>query len=122
MSETPPPPPPQPAAQPSSGQNPNNMAGLAHALQFTGILGPLIVWLIGKDQDPFVDSEGKKAVNFSILVTIGYIVSSVLSLIFIGFLLWIATLAVAIIFGIQGYNSASKGTPYDYPFNVNWVK
>jgi len=95
------------------------MAGLAHALLFTGFLGPLIVWLIGKDQSAFVDAEGKKALNFGILVSIAYVLVVIPVL---GWLLWVAALACAIIFGIQGWNKASKGESYKYPFNVNLVK
>ncbi len=121
MSDMPPPPPPppaEPAGQPAP-QNPNTMAGLAHALLFTGFLGPLIVWLIGKDQSAFVDAEGKKALNFGILVSIAYVLVVIP---FLGWLLWVAALACAIIFGIQGWNKASKGESYKYPFNVNLVK
>lgn len=118
MSETPPPPPP-PAEPAPSAQNPNTMAGLAHALLFTGFLGPLIVWLIGKDQSAFVDSEGKKALNFGILISIAYFLAIIPIL---GWLIWLAALVCAIVFGIQGWNAASKGTPYKYPFNVALVK
>ena len=117
--DVPPPPPPSQAAAPAQAQNPNTMAGLAHALLFTGFLGPLIIWLIGKDNSPFVDSEGKKALNFGILVSIAYFLVVIPIL---GWLLWLAALACAIIFGIQGWNAASKGQPYKYPFNVNLVK
>lgn len=117
MTETPPPTPP-PAAEPAP-QNPNTSAGLAHALLFTGFLGPLIVWIVGKDQSPFVDEEGKKALNFGILVSIAYVLAIIP---FLGWLIWLAALILAIIFGVQGWNSASKGIPYKYPFNVNWVK
>lgn len=124
MSDVPPPPPPGdvPPPQPANAapaQNPNTMAGLAHALLFTGFLGPLIIWLIGKDGSPFVDSEGKKALNFGILVSIAYFLVIIP---FLGWILWIAALACAIIFGIQGWNAASKGEPYKYPFNVSIVK
>ena len=39
-------------------------------------LGPLIVWLIKKDQSPFVDDQAKEALNFQIAVTIATWVSS----------------------------------------------
>jgi len=77
------------------------------------------VWLVGKDQSEFVDSEGKKALNFGILVTIAYILVIIPVL---GWIVYLAALACAIWFGIQGWKSASKGEAYKYPFNVNWVK
>ncbi|WP_084037982.1 DUF4870 domain-containing protein [Demequina sp. NBRC 110053] len=130
-STMPPPPPPeqpsQPQGQQPSGSNDNTMATVAHATVVTGFLIPLIVWLIGKDQNPFVDAEGKKALNFSILITIAYVVSAVLGVIpFIGWLLgtliWLAAVAVGLIFGIQGAVAANKGQPYKYPFTIDLVK
>lgn len=119
-SSTPPPPPSgQPAGGSSTGTNPNLMAALAHGLVITGFLGPLIVWLIGKDQSPFVDEEGKKALNFGILISIGYVVSIIP---IIGWLIWAAAVIVALIFGIQGAVTANKGQPYSYPFTLPIVK
>lgn len=34
------------------------------------ILGPLIIWLMKKDEFPFVNSEGKESLNFQISITI----------------------------------------------------
>ncbi|WP_062212019.1 DUF4870 domain-containing protein [Demequina oxidasica] len=128
---TPPPPeqPQQPAGQPagSSSTNPNTMATIAHAVVVTGFLIPLIIWLVGKDQSQFTDTEGKKALNFGILVSIGYFASVILSVIpIIGWilspLLWLGTVVVALIFGIQGAMAANKGQAYKYPFNLNLVK
>ncbi|WP_062133089.1 DUF4870 domain-containing protein [Demequina aestuarii] len=117
---TTPPPPEQPATggQPQ-GQNPYTMATLAHATVFTGFLGPLIFWLIGKDQSPFADEEGKKALNFGILISIAYIISVIP---FIGWLIWIAAIIAALVFGIQGAMAANSGKPYKYPFTLPIVK
>src|SRR3546814_4703298 len=43
----------------------------ALSVLFTGIgfvLGPLVVWLIKRDDMPFVDDQGKEALNFNITV------------------------------------------------------
>lgn len=116
MSETPPPPPaaPQPAAN-----NSNQLASFAHLGVILGFLVPLIIWLVGKDQSEFVDAEGKKALNFGILVSIAYFVSFIP---LIGWLITLAGFVVAIIFGVQGFQKASKGEPYLYPFTLPLVK
>lgn len=122
---TTPPPPDQPYAggQPTGGQpqgpNANTMATLAHATVFTGFLGPLIFWLIGKDQSQFADAEGKKALNFGILITIAYIVSIIP---FIGWIIWLVAIIGALVFGIQGAMAANSGKPYKYPFSLDLVK
>ena len=37
---------------------------------FGNVLGPLIVWQVKKDLDPFVDAQGKEALNFQISVAL----------------------------------------------------
>ncbi|MCI0499264.1 MAG: DUF4870 domain-containing protein, partial [Planctomycetales bacterium] len=39
----------------------------------TSFVGPLILWLIKKDEDKFVDSQGKEALNFQITVILASI-------------------------------------------------
>ena len=34
------------------------------------VIGPLIVWQLKKDLDPFVDQQGKEALNFQITFSI----------------------------------------------------
>ena len=51
--------------------------GLAcHLLAFVGmvfpfgnILGPLVIWLVKKDDSAFVDDQGKEALNFNITIS-----------------------------------------------------
>lgn len=34
------------------------------------LLGPLVVWLIKRNDDPFIDEQGKEAVNFQLSATL----------------------------------------------------
>ena len=43
-------------------------------IPFGSVLGPLIIWLIKKDEMPIVDVHGKKALNFQITMAIAYFV------------------------------------------------
>ena len=99
------------------------MAMLAHLLGIViGFVGPLIIWLIKKDQSKFVDYHGKEALNFQITVLIGYIVSSILSMVLIGcitgVIVWIASLIWCIIGGM----AANKGEYYKYPITLRLIK
>ena len=90
-----------------------------------GILGwlvPLIIFLIKKDESPFVRDQAAQALNFQLLVLIGYVVSSMLMLVIIGYLFWFALWVVSIVLGIMGGMAASRGEWYRFPFNVNWVQ
>ena len=128
MSETPPPPPPPPAAPvpqqpPLSGSDERLYATLGHAgIIIIGFIAPLIVWLIGKERSEFVDDQGKEALNFSILVTIGYVASSILTFVFIGFLLFPLVWIFSVIFCILAAIAANKGERYRYPLNWRIIK
>jgi hypothetical protein len=99
------------------------MAMLAHLLGIvTSFIGALIIWLVKKDESPFVDDQGKEALNFQITILIAYAVATVLSVLLIGFLLypiiWIANLILCILAGIK----ANEGQMYRYPFALRLIK
>ncbi|WP_062388203.1 DUF4870 domain-containing protein [Demequina iriomotensis] len=120
MTENPTPPAPQSGEPGDTG-----LATVAHATVFTGFLIPLIIWLVGRERSTFTDTEGKEALNFGILVTLGYVAAAVVGVLpflgFIGYLLDFAVFVVALIFGIQGAMAASKGQSYRYPFSLRLV-
>ncbi|MBM7063319.1 DUF4870 domain-containing protein [Pseudomonas sp. UL073] len=91
-------------------------AFLGLVFPFGNLLGPLIVWQIKKDLDPFVDAQGKEALNFQITVSLAALVCMLLMLVVIGFLLLgllgIGALVLTVIAGIK----ANEGQDYRYPF------
>ncbi|MBS3763452.1 MAG: DUF4870 domain-containing protein [Planctomycetes bacterium] len=101
------------------------MGMLCHLLGiFTGFLGPLIIWLVKKDDSDFVDDQGKEALNFQLTLLIAYIISfGPLNLLFcigsiIGTVIWI----VALIFSIMATVRAKNGELYRYPINIRMIK
>src|SRR5699024_12598050 len=54
---------------------------------FTTIIGPLIIWLIKREESEFVDYHGKEYMNFFISFAIYSFVSTLLMIILIGFVL-----------------------------------
>jgi uncharacterized protein len=102
---------------------------LAHLLAFAfficplgNVIGPLIVWLVKRDQMPFVDDQGKEALNFNISVVLAALVCGALVFVLIGILLGVALfifwLSMTIIAGIK----AGEGVRYRYPFTLRLVK
>jgi uncharacterized Tic20 family protein len=90
------------------------------------IIGPLIVWLIKKDQYPFVDAQGKEALNFQISLTIYLYASSlILALTCIGTALLIVTipalLIAGLVFTIIASLEANKGLSYRYPMTIRFL-
>lgn len=104
-------------------QDSKNMAVLCHLLGlFTTFIGPLILWLIKKDEDKYVDSQGKEALNFQITVILAMVASGILMVVFIGIILWLATVVCNLIFCILACVAASKGEDYRYPVSLRLVK
>lgn len=86
------------------------------------VLGPLIVWLIKKDTMPFVNDQGKEALNFQITVLLAGIVCSALVFVLIGIPL-LAALAIAdLVFIIIAAIKASEGVSYRYPLSLRLIK
>lgn len=91
-------------------------------LPFGNVIGPLIVWLVKKDTMPFVDDQGKEALNFNITVAIAVVVSCVLMLVVIGFLL-LAVVGVGwLVLTILACIESNKGVAYRYPFTLRLIK
>ena len=100
---------------------------LASLSQFTGvpfghILGPLVVWLIKKDEMPYVDEQGKKVLNFQISMTIWTFIAALTMFIFIGFILVPALLIADIVLTIIGAIRANNREPWDYPLTIDFIK
>lgn len=114
-------------------------------LPFGNILGPLIVYLIKKDDDPFIAAAGREALNFQIFVSISgftlfmaYMVSFfwamfatisssaacahppifVLAIFPIFFILAFLDFLNVIIASVRSYN----GEVYRYPISLRFVK
>jgi len=91
-------------------------------IPFGNILGPLVIWLLKRNDMPSVDSHGKEALNFQISMTIYSLVAGLLILLFIGIpiliLLGIADLILTIIASIK----ANNGEPYSYPMAIRFLK
>ena len=91
-------------------------------IPFGNLIGPLVIWLIKKDQYPFVDDQGKEALNFQISMTIYGAVSAILVLILIGIPLLIAVGVVDIVFIIIASIRANNGEKYRYPITIRFIK
>jgi len=119
---------PPPAASAVTSAQERQWAMFSHLAAFFGfvvpfgsILGSLVIWLIKKDTMPFVNDQGKEALNFNITVAIAALVAWVLVFILIGFLLLPAVLIFWIVFVIIGAIKANEGVAYRYPLTLRLV-
>ena len=104
-----------------------HLAGLAGFLPFIpfpigNVLGPLILWLIKKDEFEFVDENGKEALNFQISVSIYLLACILMFFIFIGFILFPAVIIFNLVMIIIASVESSKGNAYRYPLCIRLIK
>lgn len=101
------------------------LAVLSHVLTIIsgiGILAPLVIYLLKKDESGFVADNAKESLNFQLSILILYIVSFILIVVLIGILmlsvLWILNTILVIVAAIK----ASENKVYRYPFNLRLIK
>ncbi|MCD5983358.1 MULTISPECIES: DUF4870 domain-containing protein [Pseudomonas] len=110
-------------------QSARQWAMLCHLSAFLGVvfpfgnlLGPLILWQMKKDSDPFIDAQGREALNFQITVAIAATVSILLMLVVIGFALFMLVGLGALVLTIIAGVKANEGVDYRYPFTWRLLK
>src|SRR6202140_1508191 len=94
---------------------------LGCVVPFGNVIGPLLVWLLKKNESTLVDAEGKEALNFQISMSIYMMVSAILIIVVIGlpmlFGFAIADLVLTIIAAIK----TSNGEHYRYPITLRFL-
>jgi len=91
-------------------------------IPFGNLLGPLLIWLIKKNEIPSVDAHGKESLNFQISILIYAIISGILVLVLIGFVLLFAVGLMSLICVIIASVKASNGVPYRYPLTIRFLQ
>jgi uncharacterized protein len=122
-----------PAQRPTVQQS-RQWALFAHLSAFAGLLiglnflGPLIIYLVKKDEDPFVAEHAREALNFNLSVftylLVGGITAVILTLVLIGLLLFPVLFGIAIawiVLTIVAAVKANAGETYRYPLTIRFV-
>lgn len=100
-----------------------HLAALAgFIIPFGNLIGPLVIWQMKKAEMPFVDDQGREALNFQITVTIALVVCAVLMVVLIGALLLPVVGIAALVLTIIAAMKANEGTRYRYPFAWRPIK
>jgi len=98
---------------------------LSHILAIVpniGIFGPLVIYLIKKDESEFVAANAKESLNFQITMIIAFIISAILVVILIGFFLLGALVILNVVLVIVATVKASENKIYRYPFNLRLIR
>ncbi len=101
-----------------------HLAGLAGIIvpMIGNIVAPLIVWQIKKEEDPFIDEQGKEAVNFQISMSLYMVICIPLCFICVGAFLVPAVALFYLIFLLIAAVNANNGHHYRYPLIIRFIK
>lgn len=88
---------------------------------FGNILGPLLVYLLKKDQSVVIAEHAKEALNFQITITIYYIIAGILIFVIVGGFLLAVLVVVQIVLMIKAALEADKGIYYRYPLTFRFI-
>jgi hypothetical protein len=102
-------------------------AVISHLLSFAGfffpfgnILGPLVIYLLKKDESEYVRHHAAEALNFQINMTVYISIAALLIFIFIGIILLPIVLAIDVILTIVAAVRASNKIRYTYPLTIRF--
>ncbi len=91
-------------------------------IPFGHVIVPLVIWLLKKNEFPFVDEQGKESLNFQISMTIYSIIAGLLAFALIGFLIFPILIVVHVVFIITALVKTNKGENYRYPITIMIIK
>jgi uncharacterized Tic20 family protein len=120
---------PSPVPTSSTSSEVRNWCVLCHASALAGLffhffghlLGPLIVWLLKRNDAPEIDAAGKESLNFQISMLIYDIIAGILCLILIGIPILIALWILNTVFVIIASVKTSQGEFYRYPLTIRLI-
>lgn len=131
---------PEPPASPMTGGSPGppsqkeernwalaaHLSSLSSFVGIPGFIGPLVIWLVKKEEMPFAAAQAKEALNFQITLFIYVLACMVLVLTVIGAVIGIPALIalgiVEIVFTIIASVQAGEGKSYRYPMTIRLIE
>jgi uncharacterized Tic20 family protein len=93
-----------------------------YLIPFAGMIVPIVLWQMKKNESAVVDTHGKIVANWIISALIYAAVSGLLCLIVIGIPLFFGLMLIGIIFPIIGAVRAGNGVSWRYPLSLRFIK
>ncbi len=101
---------------------------LAHIAALVGyiiplgnIIGPLLVWMLKKEESAFVDFHGKESINFQITMTIYVVAALILMLLVVGVVLIVAVFLFDLVMIVVAAIKAANGEKFRYPLSIRFI-
>ncbi len=92
-----------------------------YAVPIAGLIVPIVLWQLKKNEMPSVDAHGKMVLNFILSSLLYAVVFSALIFVLIGIPLLIALTIACIVLPIIGGIKANDGVVWQYPLIINFI-
>ena len=94
----------------------------AYIIPLAGLVVPIILWQIRKDESGLIDQHGRIVANWIISEIIYLLIFGLLCIFIVGIPFVIAIAFAGIIFPIIGGIKASNGEVWRYPFAISFFR
>lgn len=82
----------------------------------------LVLWLMKRDESPYIDDHGREAINFQISLLIWYTVAALLTPVCgIGVLVALVVIVIAFVTSITNAIRANRGEYVRYPITIRFI-
>ena len=95
---------------------------LGYLIPFGNVIAPLVLWMLWRTGDVYVDDAGREAVNFQISVMIYGLISIVAMILIIGFLMLIGVAIFQTAMMIIAAVHSSRGEAFRYPMIMRFIR
>lgn len=92
-----------------------------YIVPLAGMIVPIVLWQMKKDELPGIDEHGRAVVNWIISETIYILIGIALIFVVIGIPLLFALALIGIIFPIIGGIKANDGVLWKYPLSISFL-
>lgn len=105
----------------------SGLAGFAIPIVLSGIIAPLIVWQIKRNEHPFIDEHDKEALNFQLTIALYMVIGvgmcfiTCVGIALVPFVVG-AIYLLDIIFMIIAAIKANSGEHYRYPLSIRFIR
>jgi uncharacterized protein len=93
-----------------------------YLLPLAGLIVPIILWQVKKNDSGFIDKNGRIVFNWIITEIILFFLFGILCFLLVGIPLLAALIVLGIVFPIIGGIKANNGDAWSYPFSIKFFR